>query len=75
MKSFSKIDMLHITLNLLELTGETQVVASRKLILFRIFNHIVLITILVDVLINFFYIEIDYYVKTLQSVFYLLQVS
>lgn len=75
MQSFYKIDMLDISLNMLEFVGETKNVASRKLITFRIFNYTVLILILFDVFINFNYVNGEYYVKTLQSVFYLSQVS
>lgn len=75
MESFYKLDMLVVSVNLYEFIGETKTTVTKKKILFRILNWLILCVALAYVAVNFLYIEGEYYVKTLQSMSYLTQVS
>ncbi|GJQ88848.1 hypothetical protein Trydic_g10572, partial [Trypoxylus dichotomus] len=72
-RSFSDIHLMAIPLNLFAFIGETGRVTSRGLILFRIFNYCIVVFVLFFVVVNFYFTEGVYYVKTIQSVFFLSQ--
>lgn len=75
MESLCKLQMLPVTLNLYKFIGETTATASKKLILFRLWNCLVLCIALGYIGVNFLLVEADFYVRTLQSLTYLSQVS
>ncbi|GJQ87664.1 hypothetical protein Trydic_g17483 [Trypoxylus dichotomus] len=73
MQSFSDIHLMAMPLTLFAFMGETRSVANVGLILFRVFNYCVGVFVLFFVVVNFYFTEGVYYVKTIQSLFFLSQ--
>ncbi|GJQ66524.1 hypothetical protein Trydic_g23108 [Trypoxylus dichotomus] len=71
MEEVARFDVFGVIVDLFQLIGEDKHYASLKLLCFRVFNGTVMVAVLMFIVGNFFFVEGELYIRTLQSSFFL----